>query len=188
MNELLLATVHGWFPPEPHDKTDVSNKTTLLLVGLRKHTSPCREPNPCSCNFHWCPLPGSHAPTARSTLFPHSSLRAGWICSITSYTCLTFASLISRLGIEKVELILHVDHPVQLSPRLLLPGWGAAVQPLSMFILRYYCSAHSPRIETHSPRLHPPAIMWTSPASPPSLAPSLSSSSCRPACLTLNPH
>lgn len=51
--------------------------------------------------------------------------------------------------------------PVQLSsPWLILPVWGVSVQQ-SMIILLYglRTDAHPPRMETRSPRLHPPAIM-----------------------------
>lgn len=117
---------------------------------------------------------------------------AGWISSITSYIYrLTFALLVSGLCTDKISL--HID----LSTFSFLPSCfcRGGEPPCS----RCECSssgttsAHT-RIEPHSPRLHPPAIMWISPASPPSLPSSLlpslclSSSSCRPAWISLNPH
>lgn len=110
------------------------------------------------------------------------------------YIALPLRSLYPALSIDKVGLPLHIDHPdVQLSPRLLLPGRGAAVQPVSVFILRCYTVAHtlasySATLTTPSPAgyyVNKPRIPSLS--LPPSLPPLLSSR-CRPAWFTLNPH
>lgn len=86
---------------------------------------------------------------------------------------LTFCALSVPLGLL-MRKILPCLIPVQLSsPRLILPVRGACVQPRSMIILLYRVrtDAHSPRMETRSPRLHPPAIMRTSPPFLPPLFP-----------------
>lgn len=65
---------------DPHGCTDVSNKTTPLLVLLERRASRCGEPNPCCCNFHWCSLslslsPDHMRPWLGLLLSPHGSLR-----------------------------------------------------------------------------------------------------------------
>lgn len=106
-------------------------------------------------------------------LSPHRWLRRddsapspSWI---QSYLC----ALSVPLGLL-TRKILPCLIPVQLSsPRLILPVRGACVQPRFMIILLYRVRtvAHPPRMETRSPRLHPPAIMWTSPPFLPPLFP-----------------
>lgn len=85
---------------------------------------------------------------------------------------LTFVLSRSRLGCWYGKSF-HCLIPVQLSsPRLILPVRGACVHPRSMIPLyRVRTDAHSPRMATRSPRLHPPAIMWTSPPFLPPLFP-----------------
>lgn len=132
-------------------------------IGAESQAPRCR-------GVHWCSLPGSHASMTRSTLSPRGSPRRVHSHHI-AHIALPLRSLYPAVGADKVRLSLHIARPRSAFSAAAFARWGsrrvAAVHPPV-----YYCSAHthSPRAETHSPRLHPPAIMWTSPASPPSLS------------------
>lgn len=146
------VTVHGWFPPELHHRTPGSNINPQLLLVSPRNTPVHAVVISIDALLTCVP--------ARVYFVSSERTEAGVNPLHHIVHRLTFArrTLIS-LCIDKVEIPLHIDQPAQPSRRLLSPGRGAAVQPLSRLILRCCCSAHSPGIEPHSPRLHPPAIM-----------------------------
>lgn len=150
---MCYSTV-GWVPPAcappppSHDYTDMSHIKRALsrsVAFVRAAEVPCAL---------WLSLTGSHAPMTGST-FVSSPLTEESPSLLHHHreSTLTFA-LSLRLLIRK---ILPCMIPVQLSSlRLIVP-----VPSRSMIILLYRVrtDAHSARMETRSPRLHPPAIM-----------------------------
>lgn len=162
---MCYSTV-GWVPPAPppnHDYTHMSHikqalsRTLAFVPGCWSS----RRSSPLLCSDHM-------RPWAALLLSPRRWLRRddpapspSWI---HSYLCALSVPL--RLPIGK-------SSPAWFPFSSRLPGsfyrCGES-QPRSMIILLYRVrtDAHSPRLETRSPRLHPPAIMWTSPPSLPS--------------------
>lgn len=146
----------GWFPPEPpwlhRSVTCNKNKT-------KKTTTPCFTEETVAKRTHAVVKfidslsPDHMRPWLGLLLSPRSSPGRAWVCSITScIPSLTFALLKSRLAVDKEKASPACwTPPVQLSsPRLILPRRGAAVQPPSTFILRYYCSAHTRLALSHT--------------------------------------
>lgn len=165
---MCYSTV-GWVPPACapppyHDYIYISHIKQALSRTLAFVKFSALSGSLCSDHMRpWLALLlSSHRWLRRDDSAPSPSWIHSYLCALS----VPFGLLIRK--------ILPCLIPVQLSStRLILPVRRACVQPRSMIILLYRVrtDAHSPRMERRSPRLHPPAIMWTSPPFLPPLFP-----------------
>lgn len=180
----------GWFPPEPpwlHSSVRCLKKTLMLCVLQGKQSQN-------QAVLLWISSIASLQITCARDSFYFCLLaahyRAGWVRSITSRIALPLRSLNAAWLSVRKKALQHAQHPRSafVSPADLAKEVSRRTAAAHAHPPALLSRTHSPRIEPHSPRLHPPAIMWTSPPFlPRTLLISLSSSSCRPACFTLNP-